>query len=175
MLLGFNHLRALAQSNNIVERLAESELSKEGGVAFDLRLGELHEFTGDGMLGVATRKTPETKQVGAFSPDQPSFVTLEPGKYYVAKTIERLNTPLDLAAVIIARSTVFRSGLLLLAGLVDPGYKGEITFGLINLSGRPFKVELGSRIANLVFLKVDGQAHSYKGHYQGGHHGTDKS
>ena len=175
MLLGFDHLKALVAQQQLVERLPEKELAKDGGVAFDLRLAEVREFVSEGMLGIDERKTPDTKLLGSYDPENSVKVTLEPNKYYVVKTIEKVNTPLNLAATVLSRSTLYRSGLILITGLVDPGYQGELTFGLMNLSNKPFTIELGSRIANLMFTRVDGKTSSYDGNYQGGAHGTDKS
>jgi deoxycytidine triphosphate deaminase len=67
-----------------------------------------------------------------------------------------------------SRSTLFRSGVLLLATKTDPGYFGELTFGLKNLGGCDFKIDLGARFANLVFKYVIGEANAYKGQWKGG-------
>ena len=174
MLLGFDKLKELVMNANLLVDLPQNELEKEGGVAFDLRLGEVHEFVGEGFLGVNERKTPDTKLLGKFVDSNNEKITLEPGKYYVIKTVEKVNTPKDLAFKMIPRSTLFRSGLLLLGGLGDPGYCGEITMGLLNLNDFPFTIELGSRIANIVFHKVEGKAEEYNGKYQGGILGADK-
>ena len=125
-------------------------------------------------LGVNERKTPDIKILGKYDENKSDKIKLEKGKYYVIKTIEKVNTPTDLAGKIIPRSTLFRSGLLLLGGFVDPGYCGELTLGLINISNQDFTIELGSRVANLVFHKVEGQTKEYKGNYQGGEMITDK-
>ncbi|RLE46771.1 hypothetical protein DRJ25_03705 [Candidatus Woesearchaeota archaeon] len=172
MLLGFDKLKELVRNAKLLEDLPDSELEKKGGVSFDLRLGEVHEFTGEGFLGINERKTPDTRILGKFSEEETKKVVLEPGKYYVVKTIEKVNTPKYLAFKMIPRSTLFRSGLLLLGGLGDPGYCGEITMGLLNLNKFPFTIELGSRIANIVFHKVDGKTEEYEGKYQGGLIGT---
>ena len=171
-MLGFDKLQEFVTQQQLIERLSEKELNKKGGVAFDLRVNEIHEFIGQGFLGINERKTPETKLLGKFKENESCKVILQPNQYYVVKTIEKFNTPKDLAWIAIPRTTLFRSGLLLLAGLGDPGYCGEATFGLINLNHKPFTIELGSRIANVIFYKVDGNANSYDSTYQGGKIGT---
>ncbi len=40
-------------------------------------------------------------------------------------------------------------------GTIDSGYRGEVKVILINLSKEPFEVEKGSKIAQLVFNKVE--------------------
>ncbi|MFQ5474794.1 MAG: hypothetical protein ACE5DM_03065 [Candidatus Nanoarchaeia archaeon] len=171
-MLGFDKLQTLVKEQRLIEEIHESELSKDGGVAFDLRIGEIHEFVGEGFLGINDRKTPDTSPLGVYEEGKSTKVFLEPNKYYVIKTIEKVNTPEDAAWLIIPRSTVFRSGLLLLGGLGDPGFRGKVTSGLINLTDKPFTLELGSKIANIIFYKVEGSAKAYKGRYQGGKLGT---
>jgi deoxycytidine triphosphate deaminase len=50
----------------------------------------------------------------------------------------------------------------------DPGYFGELIFGLNNIGGCDFELELGARIANLVFNYVVGEVNAYKGQWKGG-------
>jgi len=168
MLLSHEKLVELVRANKLVENIPESELTKEGGVSFDLRAGEIHEFSGEGFLGVNERKTPDTKLLAKHGNNELSKVTLEPNKYYIVKTIEKVNCPKELASTIISRSTLYRSGILLLGGLVDPGFNGEMTFGMINISSMPFKIEMGARIANIIFHKVEGNTKEYNGVYNGG-------
>jgi len=40
-------------------------------------------------------------------------------------------------------------------GTIDSSYRGEIKVPLINLSDKPYKVEKGKKIAQLVFAKVE--------------------
>ena len=173
MLLGFDKLQELVKAQNIIEGLTQEELDKKGGIAFDVRLGEIHEFVGEGFLGIAGRKTPETTLLGKFQEGRSTTVRLKPNKYYLVKTIEKFNCPTDLAFILIPRSTLYRSGLILLSGLGDPGFKGECTFGLVNAHDKPFMIELGTRICNVIFLRVEGKAEGYDGAYQGGKIGAE--
>ena len=174
-MLGFDKLKELVREKDIVEDLPDSELNKEGGVAFDLRIGEVHELVGDGFLDISERKTPETRLIARLEDGNNTTVTFEPNRYYVIKTIETINCPEDLAFVMIPRSTLYRSGIQIFCGLGDPGYRGQCTYGLINMGPKPFKMELGSRIVNIMFYNIDGKAKEYKGQYQGGLIGTGKS
>src|SRR3989338_5518307 len=40
-------------------------------------------------------------------------------------------------------------------GTIDSSYRGEIKVPLINLSNKPYKVEKGKKIAQLIFAKVE--------------------
>jgi len=48
------------------------------------------------------------------------------------------------------RSSVAVKKMHVIAGVIDNGYRGEIKVAIVNLSGRPQKVEKGERIAQLV-------------------------
>lgn len=39
---------------------------------------------------------------------------------------------------------------------------------MINASGKPFELEMGARIANMVFHTVEGKTNLYAGRWQGG-------
>lgn len=62
-----------------------------------------------------------------------------------------------LAAVILPRSGLgHKHGIVLgnLVGLIDSDYQGPLMVSLWNRSTEPFKVEVGDRIAQLVFVPV---------------------
>ncbi len=40
-------------------------------------------------------------------------------------------------------------------GTIDSGYRGEIRIPLINLSDKPYRIEKGKKIAQMVFAKVE--------------------
>ena len=63
----------------------------------------------------------------------------------------------NLAAVILPRSGLgHKSGIVLgnLVGLIDSDYQGPLMVSLWNRSGKPFTIEVGDRIAQLVFVPV---------------------
>lgn len=63
----------------------------------------------------------------------------------------------NLAAVILPRSGLgHKNGIVLgnLVGLIDSDYQGPLMVSLWNRSNQPFTVDVGDRIAQLVFLPV---------------------
>ena len=168
MILGTDKLLKLIKTKNLIEGLDEEEINIEG-CGVDLRIGEIYAIgEGSGFLYRQTRKTPEYKLVAKFKKGESKKVKLEPGKFYIAKTAEIINTPEDLLGIFIPRGTLFANGILVLGFRTDPGYKGNFRFHLINLGGKEFEVEMGARIANMIFLRVDGKTHPYIGQWQGG-------
>ncbi len=164
------------EKSNLVENLCGREMNSPEGAGFDLRLGEIYGLSGEGFLGIEERDTPEIELIAKYSGDEnekDNFFVFEPGQYYLVKTVEKINLPLDLSAVIFSRGTLFRSGLALFNGIVHGGYSGELTFGLVNLGQAKVKISLGARIAHIVFEMVSGEASQYRGQWQGGRVSTN--
>jgi deoxycytidine triphosphate deaminase len=176
MILGIKELHRLIDKQKLVENLCEREMNNPEGAGFDLRLGEIYELVGSGFLGVEERQTPEIKlaaknEEGKSEQDN-SFV-FEPGKYYLVKTMEKVNLPVTLSGIIFSRTTMFRSGLGLFNGVVQPGYQGELTFGICNLGKSNIKVSFGARIVHITFHEVLGEGNQYRGQWQGGRVATE--
>jgi deoxyuridine 5'-triphosphate nucleotidohydrolase len=63
----------------------------------------------------------------------------------------------ELAAVVIPRSGLgHKHGIVMgnLIGLIDSDYQGEVLISCWNRGARPFAIEIGERIAQLVFVPV---------------------
>jgi len=171
MILGIKKLHELVKEIDLVENLCDREKNNPEGAGFDLRLGEVYELEGNGFLGVEERSTPDIKLVAKYlegkSEKENSF-TFEPGKYYLVKTMEKVNLPITISGIIFPRTTLFRSGLGLFNGIVQPGYQGELTFGLCNLGKSNITVSFGARIVHITFHEVLGEGNQYRGQWQGG-------
>ncbi len=87
-------------------------------------------------------------------------VTLRPGQSAliptgIALAPETGDEPV--AALIYARSGLaIKHGIALQnsVGVIDADYRGEIKVGLINLSGEPYTITSGERIAQMIFTPV---------------------
>jgi dCTP deaminase len=95
-----------------------------------------------------------------------SFI-LEPGMAILATTIEFVMIPDNIAATLYLKSSAARAGLdHALAGYVDPGFSGELTFELH--AHRPYEIVAGKRIAQLAFDLMNEPAKKpYQGRYVG--------
>ena len=168
MILGISELHKLVAEKKLVEGLCDREMTSPEGAGFDLRLGEVYELSGDGFLGIEERKTPEINPVAKFDKDKKSSFVFESGKYYLIKTIEKVNTPEDLLILFRPRTTIFRSGLMIFTGNASPGYCGELTFGMANLGQGKIEIEMGARVVHAMFYRIEGQTNPYRGQWQGG-------
>jgi deoxycytidine triphosphate deaminase len=168
MILGVDKVLELIRTQNLIEGLDEEDVNFEG-CGVDLRIGEIYEMKdGEGFLHIETRDSPKYKLIGKFEGKKNTKVKIEPRKVYLGKTIEKINTPENLFGWFIPRATFYRCGIVVQGIRTDPGYKGNFVFMMSNISQKPFIIELGARVANMVFHRVDGKPNLYKGQWQGG-------
>ncbi len=175
--LGINEIRRRIKKHSLIKNLGKRELNYPEGVGIDLRLGSVHKIIkggafieGDRQQALGSRKGVETKEVAKFKEGKKEqiWVVIKPGEYFLVQTYEEINTPSDLMPIVHTRTSLFRSGLLLLNSKTDPGYSGVLTMGLTNLSPFPVKLQMGARICNIIFHKIEGKTVKYRGQHQGG-------
>jgi len=174
MILGTKILLKLVKEQKLVENLSERELTNPEGAGFDLRIGEIYKIKDSAFLGVTERQTPQIELIAKIENGKSVSHTIQPGEFYLAKTIEKVNTPENITINFKPRTTTFRSGLHIRTGNVAPGYKGELTFAIKNEGPVPVKLEMGARIVHAQFHLVEGDVNSYRGQWQGGRVTTEK-
>lgn len=168
MVLGAKEILNLVKEKKLVENLSERELQNPEGAGLDLRIGELYKIKGQGFLGVTERETPEMELIVSYQEGEIKKVELEPNTYYTLKTIENVNMPENLLAIMTPRSTLFRSGVYIFGGQTPPGYKGGLTMGIYNFRNEKFILEMGSRVVHIMFFETAGESNLYRGQWQGG-------
>lgn len=100
---------------------------------------------------------------------------LEPDEFALGCTIEKLTVPPHLCAQVNGKSSLGRLGLLVhaTAGYIDPGFSGQITLELKNISNHTIILNEGMAVAQLVFHQLRQPAERPYGtpelgsHYQG--------
>ncbi|PIT97989.1 MAG: dUTP diphosphatase [Candidatus Andersenbacteria bacterium CG10_big_fil_rev_8_21_14_0_10_54_11] len=80
---------------------------------------------------------------------------LRPGEVHAFTTGISVEFPEGYAALIWDRSGLGSKGIHRLAGVIDSGYRGEWKIVLINLSGAPYEVTAGDKIAQCVLQKFE--------------------
>lgn len=76
-------------------------------------------------------------------------VRIEPHKAVLVATGLAMAFPADFGALVEDRSGLAVKGITTLAGVIDPGYRGEIKVVLINITDAPINLAKGDRIAQL--------------------------
>jgi deoxycytidine triphosphate deaminase len=183
MIISAKKIIELNKKYNLIENLAERELNPQG-VGLDVRVGGVYKLKEEGFLGVSDedRKTPAVEKIADANQKK---IELKPGDFVLVKTIEKVNIPARKVVIeegrepmflmldVYPRSTLQRSGVYFMGTKTDPGYSGELTVALANVGNSHFKLELGARIANLVFKQVFGDVNPYEGPWQGGRVSTE--
>lgn len=101
--------------------------------------------------------------------------TMLPGEFLLASTVEEVHLSPSLAARVEGKSSIGRLGLAVhvTAGFIDPGFRGQITLELLNVSGRPIELRDRMRISQLSITRLSSPAvrpygtPSLRSHYQG--------
>ena len=86
-----------------------------------------------------------------------SSISLKTGETAIVETKESINLPADYAALGFPPSSVSSQGLLMTnPGHVDPGYKGTLTFTVINMGREVFKLRPAVPIVTLFRFELRG-------------------
>lgn len=84
-------------------------------------------------------------------------ITLYPQQFALGCTVETVHLPADIAALLSGRSTWGRRGLMVhvTAGWIDPGFHGQITLELLNVSTSVIDLAAGESICQIIFHRLD--------------------
>ena len=82
-----------------------------------------------------------------------SATTLAPGETAPIATGVAMEFPSTHGALVEDRSGLAMRGITTLAGVIDPGYRGEIRVVMTNLSAAPVDIKAGDRIAQLRIVR----------------------
>ena len=97
------------------------------------------------------------------------------GEFILASSVEEVTIPTDMVALVNGKSSWAREGLVIhqTAGLLDPGFRGTVTFELSVVGHGTFWLRPGMAIGQLVFMQMTSPALRPYGseglgsHYQG--------
>ena len=150
-------LDRLAEGDLVVEPLDDPELQVQPA-SVDLRLGrEFLEFQRTNIPCIHPDSENELDEyVSRTVVDSDGEFILHPGDFVLGTTEERVAVPADLIAHVEGRSSLGRLAIVVhaTAGVVDPGYRGQITLELSNLGTAPVALTPGMRISQLIFTEL---------------------
>lgn len=79
---------------------------------------------------------------------------IAPGATRIVKTDIAVSIPIGWYGQIKTRSGMGTKGIVVTAGVIDSGFRGNVGVALINTSAFPFHVKPGDRVAQMVILPV---------------------
>jgi dUTP pyrophosphatase len=139
----------------------------------DLTLKRILTWTSAGVVDFdnSKRKNAETREIIFESATDAAklsadFVNLGPGSFLVEFN-EFVDTPLDVMGQVFVRSSLFRSGALMSAGVMDCGYKGAMGALLQVVNPNGLGLYKNARLAQMVFHEMSEPVEGYNGTYQG--------
>ncbi|MCX6700852.1 MAG: dCTP deaminase [Methanomicrobiales archaeon] len=91
------------------------------------------------------------------------------GACSLVPTLEWVELPVDLAATLRCRSSFGRKGVLIAAGFVDPGFRGQLTLCLVNMGAEEVPLYQNNRVVQMIIHEVKGGNRLYDGSYQDSH------
>jgi dCTP deaminase len=99
----------------------------------------------------------------------PHGYCLQPGAALLARTKEEVRIPVNMCALLVARSSMSRVMLMVqcLTGFIDPGFHGTLDLQIFNAGSNPVRLYAGDRIAQLVLFQLTTSTSAYAGKYQG--------
>ena len=129
----------------------------------DLRVGEVEVLDGPGRLLVSGKHLPPARRLepvgGAW--------LLGPGSYRI-RFQDPVRVPGDAVGLCFPRSSLLRMGAALYCAVWDPGYEGRGQALLVVYNPHGVEVEVGARIAQIVFIRlVEKPGALYRGSYHG--------
>jgi len=81
---------------------------------------------------------------------------IKPGQIGLIDTGLAFELPSGTVGLVWDKSGVaMKNGLKSLGGVLDVGYRGELTIGLVNLSRKTYNIDKGDKVAQLLIQKVE--------------------
>lgn len=142
---------ALKEGKIVIEDLKEEQI---GSSSVDLRMGnKFRVFRHSEMTHIDPRENSSEHLTTLYEMENDKPFIIHPGEFILANTKEYIKLPDDLIARMDGRSSWGRLGIVIhsTAGSVHPGFEGQLTLEITNLSKVPVKLWPGSRICQLTF------------------------
>lgn len=136
----------------------------------DLTLKRVPKWTSPGIIDLDNqlRQPAPTEEIPFPSSKEGTkpYLELAQGSYLVEFN-ETVSVPLDVMGEIFVRSSLFRSGVTIHAGVMDSGYEGTVgaLIQVVNPTG--LRLYPAARLAQFVFHQMSEKVEGYNGVYQG--------
>ena len=154
---------ALATGRLTVDPIGENAVQP---ASLDIRLDRFFRvFRNHRDAYIDIREPAENLTEGIEIAEDEPFV-LHPGEFVLGSTVERVTLATDLVARVEGKSSLGRLGLLVhaTAGFVDPGWDGQLTLELSNVSTLPIRLYYQMKIGQLSFQNLTTEADRPYGH-----------
>ncbi|MDP8013031.1 MAG: dCTP deaminase, partial [Nanoarchaeota archaeon] len=147
MILSDVDIRKAMESGELVIDPLQSDTVRENGV--DLRLGdEILRLRNKDIYDIHSNKADE------FVREKGEAFVLNPNEHILILIRERIKLSSNLVGFINLRSTYARLGILIPPTIVDAGFEGNLTIGMLG-SNFPIKLYPGERMVHLILARTE--------------------
>ena len=108
----------------------------------------------------------ECQQPASYDLRSAVDIILPHGTCTLVPSLEWVELPRDLAGTLRCRSSFGRRGVLLGAGFIDPGFRGQLTLCLTNLGSDEVIIRKNERVVQMILHEVRESDQGYSGQYQ---------
>ncbi|GIZ43341.1 hypothetical protein CKM354_000657300 [Cercospora kikuchii] len=156
----------VALTRNVIGPLLSPKVQAQPcGIDLTLRKVLIWNSAGTVDFSNEFRESSKTSQLDFYG--SPKQIHLDQGNYLVEFN-EEVDVPLDVMGQIFVRSSLWRNGAKIDAGVVDSGYKGSLGALLQVLNPHGITLHENARLAQIVFHEMKEKAEEgYSGVYQG--------
>jgi deoxycytidine triphosphate deaminase len=138
------HLRAALADGGFIKNGAPSSVE---GAKYDFRMSPI----------ILKSSFGSPVNLANLTEEQRALVRVEPGEVVFVRTIERLELPNTVTAVLSTKRKLSHQGIIALGGFcIDPLYKGPLFVGLYNFSSTPFPLQSGKKLIAALFYELSG-------------------
>jgi dCTP deaminase len=137
----------------------------------DLRLGRRFKWFDTGVekwgsIPIVDLSRPIEETLPPMIEGEADSFIMEPGKFALGHTLERVALGAGSCARVEGRSSIGRLGMIVhvTAGFIDPGFNGQITLELYNLSPYRYRLQAGQTICQLAVEALQTPAERPYGH-----------
>ena len=156
MILNDREITRLAKEHAMIEPFAEG--AKRPGVisygvtsfGYDMRVAD--EWMTREINAVLD---PKQDDIDSWLWWQKDTQILQPGCFYLCRSVEYFRMPEDVLGVVVGKSTYARCGLIVNVTPLEPTWEGYLTLEISNTTPLPAKVYGGEGIAQLLFFEGD--------------------
>lgn len=132
----------------------------------DLTLRQISAWSSPGIIDFDnTHRRAATTTVISFPPDNNDRIKLEPGTYLIDFN-ETVRIPTNCMGTVFPRSSLWRSGVSVVAGVVDAGYEGAMGAMMQVLNPCGVVLHRNAKVAQIVLEEMAETVEGYKGVYQ---------
>lgn len=133
-----------------------------GATSLDIRLGTSFQLFYQNKYGIVDFSDSKSfhnaeQHSNLIDLDFMECITISPGQFVLAHTMEYIKLPETISAEIEGRSSFARLGIEIhmTAGYIDPGFEGVVTLEIYNAGSSSVKLYPGIRIGQLKFISIN--------------------